>query len=85
MRVDAVSVAAVPEPFTWATGFAGLGFTAYRRNNQMALNAASDSSSTGYGKAAFGRSFVCLSPSEFFCRPIVAGAVTRLLKQVVSR
>ena len=34
---------AVPEPSTWAMmllGFAGLGFMAYRRKNQMALNAA---------------------------------------------
>jgi hypothetical protein len=34
---------AVPEPSTWAMlilGFAGLGFMAYRRKNNMALNAA---------------------------------------------
>jgi hypothetical protein len=32
-----------PKSFTWATlflGFAGFGFRAYRRNNQLALNAA---------------------------------------------
>ena len=37
------TVAAVPEPSTWAMmilGFAGVGFMAYRRKNAMALNAA---------------------------------------------
>jgi hypothetical protein len=37
------NVAAVPEPSTWAMlilGFAGVGFLAYRRKNQVALNAA---------------------------------------------
>lgn len=37
------SVAAVPEPSTWAMmilGFAGVGYMAYRRKNKMALNAA---------------------------------------------
>jgi PEP-CTERM motif len=35
-------IAAVPEPSTWAMmilGFAGIGFMAYRRKDQMALNA----------------------------------------------
>jgi hypothetical protein len=38
-----VSIAAVPEPSTWAMmiiGFCGLGFMAYRRKNKMALSAA---------------------------------------------
>ncbi len=38
-----VSVSAVPEPSTWAMmilGFAGLGFLAYRRNNQAAAGVA---------------------------------------------
>jgi PEP-CTERM motif len=37
-----LSVAAVPEPSTWAMmilGFASIGFMAYRRKNAMALNA----------------------------------------------
>jgi len=37
--LDAVNIAAVPEPSTWAMmilGFAGVGFMAYRRRNQSA-------------------------------------------------
>jgi PEP-CTERM motif len=38
-----MEVDAVPEPSTWAMmvlGFLGVGFMAYRRRNQMALNGA---------------------------------------------
>jgi PEP-CTERM motif-containing protein len=41
--IDVSFTAPVPEPSTWAMlllGFCGLGFTAYRRKNQMAFNAA---------------------------------------------
>ena len=41
--VDNISIAAVPEPSTWAMlvlGFAGVGFMAYRRQNKMGLRVA---------------------------------------------
>jgi PEP-CTERM motif-containing protein len=41
--IDNLSVATVPEPSTWAMmllGFSGIGYLAYRRRNQRALNAA---------------------------------------------
>ena len=41
--VDNISIAAVPEPSTWAMmilGFAGIGFLAYRRRSKPALTAA---------------------------------------------
>jgi hypothetical protein len=42
-NTNAASVAAVPEPSTWAMlilGFCGLGFTAHRRKDKLALRAA---------------------------------------------
>jgi len=44
VAVDAMSIAAVPEPSTWAMmilGFAGVGFVAYRRKSTPGLMAAS--------------------------------------------
>jgi len=41
--VDNISIAAVPEPSTWAMmilGFAGVGFMAYRRQNKMSFRVA---------------------------------------------
>jgi hypothetical protein len=38
-----ITIAAVPEPSTWAMmilGFAGVGFLAYRRKDKMAVSAA---------------------------------------------
>ena len=44
VAVDAISIATVPEPSTWAImilGFAGVGFMAYRRKSTLGVMPAS--------------------------------------------